>query len=77
MFFSDFILVYEEDTEVVSQKSMEGPKKGPVKKPDKKTMSQKDKQEMWRQKFLNNLKKAGLEMEEVSLFFKKKKINIR
>ena len=51
--------------ELVERKSLSDGRKKP-KKIDKKSMTQQQKVEAWRQKFLNNLRKAGLEMEEVT-----------
>ena len=65
LFVADFVLTYEEDMELVERKSLSDGRKKP-KKIDKKSMTQQQKVEAWRQKFLNNLRKAGLEMEEVT-----------
>ena len=59
----DFVLVYEEDMEALEKRKNDRP--GPPEKKDKSKMTSKDKAEMWRNKFTNNLRKAGLEMEEV------------
>ena len=59
-YVSDFVLVYEDDMETIELKN-----EGKIGKKDKDKMTIKDKHEIWRQKFLANLKKAGLEMEEV------------
>ncbi len=62
---SDFVLVYEEDTDTVEKRAMSSDPK--PKHVDKSALSQQQKADMWRNKFLNNLKKAGLETEEVRL----------
>ena len=50
--------------------TLEQKKEGKIgKKADKSKMSVKDKHEMWRQKFLANLRKAGVEMEEVCMIY--------
>ena len=54
------MLVYEDDMETIELK-----KEGKIGKKEKSQMTQKDRHEVWRQKFLANLVKAGLEMEEV------------
>lgn len=58
--FVDFVLVYEDDMETLELK-----KQGKIGKKEKALMTTKDKQEVWRTKFLKNLQKTGLEMEEV------------
>ena len=58
---ADFVLVYEEEMTTSEQKKEENVSK----KSDKAKMSVKDKYKMWRQKFMFNLRKAGLEVEEV------------
>ena len=61
---ADFVLVYDEDMETIEMK-----KKGtlgPKPLSGKAKITAREKNEMWRQKFLTNLRKAGLEMEEVS-----------
>ncbi len=67
---ADFVLVYEEDTEAVARKSQQqqrgdgGSPSGSVGSPGRRK-EQQQRHEAWRNKFLNNLMKAGLEMEEV------------
>lgn len=51
--YTDYILAYEEDIE----------KKG------KNSNNDDEKYKMWREKYIKNLKKSGLEMEEVGLAF--------
>ena len=55
--------MYEDDFETVEKK-----KEGQIgKKADRTKMTTKDRHEMWRNKFMNNLSKVGLEMEEVGV----------
>jgi len=58
---SDFVLVYEEEIQTVEEK-----KAGKIgKKKDKSEMTEKDYHDMWRQKFMSNLIKIGVQFEEV------------
>lgn len=63
---SDFVLVYEDDKETLALR-----REGKIgKKDNKEMMSQRDKHEVWRQKYLANLLRAGLDMEEVLVLMK-------
>jgi len=59
------VLVYGEDMETIEMKKQGKLVPKPENGIDK--VSSKEKHEFWREKFLTSLKKAGLEMEEVSL----------
>jgi hypothetical protein len=60
----DYVLVYEEDLETIELKKQGT--LGAEAAPTSDTTSAREKREMWRQKFFSNLRKEGIEMEEVS-----------
>ena len=57
--YLDYVLVHEDDFDTLEEK-----KQGKIGKKEKDKMTTKDKHEMWRLKFVKNLEKSGLEMEE-------------
>ncbi|XP_023932129.1 anoctamin-7 isoform X5 [Lingula anatina] len=64
----DFVLVYEDKVEKPEKKKTADPAD------KKRKLSEDERKEIWRQKFLKNLKKAGLDMEEEVVQGEKKMI---
>ena len=69
---ADFVLVYEEKTEYVQKRQEEKAReakegKRKLTKKEREKLSTEVKNELWREKYLENLKSAGLQMEEVGL----------
>ena len=59
---TDYMLVYEEDTGNLQQLQQPGAHS----KSNKSKLALRSRYEVWRQKFMSNLKKVGLDMEEVN-----------
>lgn len=65
----DYVLVYEEDIQSIEER-----KAGKTAKKDKGKLTDKDRHEFWREKFMDNLLKAGVQTEEESVENPKKMI---
>ena len=59
---ADYMLVYEEEKD--QMENLQAPDR-PKSKSSKSKAATRSRHEVWRQKFMNNLKKIGLDMEEV------------
>jgi len=57
---SDYVLVYEEDIQSIEER-----KAGKTAKKEKGKLTEKERHELWREKFIENLLKAGVQTEEV------------